>query len=64
MVPPGDAEALASKISEVVQDHERMKRMSKRNIECAAQYGEKALGGKRRGFYACVRRLTEEFFRR
>ena len=62
MVAPGDAAALSRKISEVVLDHERMKRMSLRNIERAKEYREEILCARRREFYAQVRRITEERF--
>jgi glycosyltransferase involved in cell wall biosynthesis len=62
MVPPGDADALARKIGEVVQDHERMKQMSVRNIDGAKEYREEVLCARRREFYARVRRITEERF--
>ena len=63
-MPPGDAEALARKIREVVSDPARLQRMSARNWERAHEYGPEVLRARRNEFYRFVRRQTEEFFRR
>lgn len=59
LVPPGDAEALARKIREMVTDAGRMARMSARNLEKAKGYRDEALADRRRAFYRHVRRMTE-----
>lgn len=57
LVAPGDAEALAAKIAEVVDDPARMGRASRRNLEVAAGYGAEALSRRRREFYQRVAAL-------
>jgi glycosyltransferase involved in cell wall biosynthesis len=59
MVPPGDAEALAAKIREVVSDPQRLAAMSARNLETARTYSAERLGSIRRGFFEMVRAKTE-----
>jgi len=58
LVPPGDAEALGTKIREVLDNCERLTRMSMRNLEVARQYREDLLEAKRLGFYEELRRVT------
>ena len=43
MVPPGDADGLARKISEIVSDSQRMQRMSARNLARAGDFQEDVL---------------------
>lgn len=55
MVLPGNVNALARKIREVVTDPERMARMSARNLAKAGEYSDKALGPRRTSFYQHLR---------
>jgi glycosyltransferase involved in cell wall biosynthesis len=64
MVPPGDVEALARKIREVVSDPLRMHRMSARNLARAGDFQEDVLRGRRIEFYRFVRDQTEEWLAR
>jgi glycosyltransferase involved in cell wall biosynthesis len=61
LVPPGDVEALALKLREVVTDPQRMTRMSKRNLETAHDYHEHLLHQRRRAFYEHVRSVTADW---
>ncbi|MTJ55110.1 glycosyltransferase family 4 protein [Anabaena sp. UHCC 0253] len=61
MVTPGNVDALASKIQEVVTDPERMARMSARNLEKAKDYRDEVLREQRIGFYRYVRSQTEKW---
>ena len=63
MVPPGDANALASKIREVVTDPDRMARMSARNLEKAKEYTDEVLREQRLIFYRYVREPTEAWLK-
>lgn len=58
LVPPGDAEALAAKLHEVLGDSARLTRASARNLAVAAEYREELLDATRLGFYATVREAT------
>jgi glycosyltransferase involved in cell wall biosynthesis len=64
MVPPGDADALARKISEIVTDPERMHRMSSRNLARAGAFQEDVLRERRLEFYRYVRERTEDWLAR
>ena len=64
MVPPGNAEALAAKIREVVGDPARMAHMSARNLQKAGEYREEVLRGRRIAYYQYLRDRTEEWLRR
>lgn len=59
MVPPGDVDALARKIWEVVTNPERMAQMSARNLEKAREYRDEVLREQRIEFYHHVRKSTE-----
>ena len=60
MVPPGDADALANKIREVLSDPHRMALMSARNHEKAREeYSEEVLQKRRTAFYQHLRNTTE-----
>ena len=59
LVPPGDVEALAAKIREVLEDPERRARMSAANLATARGYRESELHDRRVAFYREVRRRTE-----
>ena len=58
MVPPGDAVALAAKISAVLHDSERRMRMAARNLIVARGYRSEVLQARRRAFYSQVRERT------
>jgi glycosyltransferase involved in cell wall biosynthesis len=60
MVPPSDANALAEKISEVVNDPARMVRMSARNLVEAHEYRNSLLKERRDAFYGYVREFTSK----
>jgi glycosyltransferase involved in cell wall biosynthesis len=64
MVPPADADALASKIAEIVSDPQRMHRMSARNLARAGDFQEDILRERRVEFYRYVRERTEEWVAR
>ena len=57
-MPPGDSEALATKIREVATDPRRLTRMSRKNLETARHYRAEILREKRIGFYQYVREQT------
>ena len=62
LVPPGDAQALAAKITEVVTgDPQRMSRMSARNLEEAWKYEGQSLLRRRIVFYRHVKDRTQEW---
>ena len=63
MIPPGDVEALARKIREVVTDPDRMARMSARNLKKATEYIDEVLSGQRNEFYRYVRDMTEAWLK-
>lgn len=58
-VCPGDVDALAGKIIEVLQSPERMAEMSARNLIKAREYASEVLAEKRTNFYRAVRELTQ-----
>ncbi len=55
LVPPGDAEALAEKIAEVLADDDRRARLSARNLDKARAFHASHLQPRRRKFYEVVR---------
>lgn len=59
LVPPGDAQALAQKIMEVVQDPARLNGMSARNLAAAQEYRIETLRARRVRFYGQMRALME-----
>ncbi len=61
MVPPGDVNALAGKIAEVLIDPQRMRRMATRNWERAQEYHQRVLDARREAFYVAIRERTETF---
>jgi glycosyltransferase involved in cell wall biosynthesis len=63
MVPPGDANALAAKIREVVTNRDRMAQMSARNLNKAKEYQNEVLHEQRIAFYRYVREQTEEWLK-
>jgi glycosyltransferase involved in cell wall biosynthesis len=64
LVPPGDVKALAAKIMEVINDSERMAKMSERNLAKAKEYKEDILQREREAFYSLVKERTEEWIMR
>lgn len=62
LVPPGDAEALARKIAEVVGEPLRLQRMSARNLETAREYREPILRERRLAFYRQLRERTQSWY--
>lgn len=54
MVPPGDAQLLAAKIESVVGDIERLKKMSRKNLQTAKKYRADELNKRRVEFYRKV----------
>ncbi len=61
MVPPNDANALASKIKEVIGNPQRMVHMSERNFAKSHEYHEDTLRERRLAFYKHVRQVTEQW---
>jgi glycosyltransferase involved in cell wall biosynthesis len=61
IVPPGDADALAQKIREIVTDPQRMARMSAANLERAAEYEYELLRSRRIAFYQYVAEQTAQW---
>ncbi len=59
LTPPGDPQALAQKIEEVVQDPAKLTRMSARNLAAAREYQLEVLRARRVQFYRHVRTLME-----
>jgi glycosyltransferase involved in cell wall biosynthesis len=59
LVPPGNRDALAAKIREVVTDPGRLARMSARNLALAREYDERILRQQRIDFYRYVREQTQ-----
>lgn len=64
LVIPGDDQALAQKIKEVVTNPERMNAMSARNLAKAREYREEILSEKRNSFYRYVKEKTEEWIKK
>src|SRR5581483_4262222 len=61
LVPPNNAEALARKIHEVVDDPSRLTAMSARNLQKAQQFRPEILEKKRTEFYTFLRDATREW---
>ena len=59
LVPPGDVQALATKIQAVAADPVRMARMSSRNLAKAREYGSAVLSARRTALYRHLRDRTE-----
>jgi glycosyltransferase involved in cell wall biosynthesis len=59
LVPPGDVEALAAKIREVLAEPERLARMARRDWETAQQFQPDVLEERRLAFYRKVREQAE-----
>lgn len=60
LVPPGEVDALAEKIQELLRDPDRMHRMIHRNWEQAQQFRPDVLEERRLTFYRKVREQAEE----
>jgi glycosyltransferase involved in cell wall biosynthesis len=63
IVPPGDVPALASKITQVLQQPARMQQMSARNLIKAGEYKDDVLNARRREFYQFLRNRTEDWLK-
>jgi glycosyltransferase involved in cell wall biosynthesis len=63
LVAPGDADALADKIREVVTSPERMAQMSSRNLEKAREYSDHLLRARRIRFYEQLRDETSRWLK-
>lgn len=63
MVPPNDADALATKIRDVVTEPGRMAAMSARNLARAHEYRDEVLDRRRVEFYRVVHDATARFTR-
>jgi L-malate glycosyltransferase len=61
LVVPGDVNALAAKIREIVTDPDRMAQMSARNLATAQEYRDEVLAVQRTDFYRYVRERTEKW---
>jgi glycosyltransferase involved in cell wall biosynthesis len=61
LVAPGDVQALAAKIRDVVTNPQRMAKMSARNFAKAGEYRQDVLWEQRLAFYRRVREMTEEW---
>jgi glycosyltransferase involved in cell wall biosynthesis len=59
IVPPGDLSALASKITQVLQQPVRMQQMSARNVIKAGEYRDEVLSDRRREFYQFLKDRTQ-----
>lgn len=59
LVPPGDANALAAKLREVLTDPVRLAAMSARNLETARGYEREALQARRLTMYRHICEVTE-----
>ena len=60
MVPPGDIQALAAKISEVTGNPQRMSRMSAANLARANDFDGRTLDERRNAFYVAIKQSTED----
>ena len=60
LVPPGDADALATRLEEVLRDEHRMVAMSARNLDRARRYAVERLRPRRDAFYRAVRDAVAE----
>jgi glycosyltransferase involved in cell wall biosynthesis len=58
ILPAGDSRALANRFREALQSPDWLARASKRNLECAKDYSQAVLEGKRRQFLDHVSRET------
>ncbi len=61
LVVPGDVNALAAKIREIVTDPNRLAQMSARNLATAQAYRDEVLAVQRTDFYRYVRDRTEKW---
>ena len=61
LVRPGDATALAAKISEVLRDPKRMSAMSERNLEKAGEFREECVRGRRLEYLTHLKEATEQW---
>ena len=61
LFPANNAEALAGKILEVLNDPEQMSQMSIKNLEIAAQYTNDKLDAKRTDFFTWIHAATDKW---
>lgn len=61
IVPPGNLQALADKIAEVISSDKRMNAMSARNLEKARNYADSVISKRRLQFYTYLRDKTQEW---
>jgi glycosyltransferase involved in cell wall biosynthesis len=61
LVAPGDPDALARKIQEVLHDPMRMEAMSRRNLAVSREYVDHVLAARRRQFYHHVLASTQRW---
>jgi len=64
LVPPGDATALATKIREMADDPDRMRRASERNLALARDYEEQTLRQRRIRLYRHLEETTQAWLTR
>jgi len=62
-VSPGNSDALAEKIQQVLGDPERMRKMSEENLKTASCYEASVLRGRKTLFYQHVRKCTRNWLR-
>lgn len=63
LVPPGNAQALADKIADMLRDPARMTRSAARNLEKARTFHSDVLRARRIEFYTYVKDVTEAWLR-
>jgi glycosyltransferase involved in cell wall biosynthesis len=63
LVAPGDVEALAAKMEEVLNSPGRLTEMSARNLKRAQDYRPEVLESRRSEFYRFLRSVTEDWLR-
>ncbi len=61
MVSPGNPEALARKVQEIISNPERMRKMSVRNFQKAVKYKDDVVSKRRHKFYRVVKDRTERW---
>jgi glycosyltransferase involved in cell wall biosynthesis len=61
LVPPNDADALASKIAEMLSRPDHMMHLSARNLEIARGYRAELLDARRKQFFEHIRSVTEQW---
>lgn len=59
LVPPGDPQALAQKIEQVISDRSRLERMAQRNLKSARKYSKDKLDQRRKILYEKLAEITK-----